>query len=336
MATKSIDIINVPSDIGSMYAGKSRAPAAFAAAGIQSQLRAAGFQVKEYNAFPSLPKPSTSPSLPAVGGWRASSKEPNGARNEAETVQACHKVKDTVTRALEACPKESKNVQFIISGECLYTPAILSAYWHHFNPSSNPAQGEKKVGIIYIDADTDLYTPTEHGATGTIAGMTLTHLTLRPGALNSMSAFSRHNGAGVVSNSNIVLFGTNVASCVGNPEHISYLFDNNYRVTTAKAVQRAPVKKAQEALQWMEERVDAIVVHLDVDVIDPGTFPLCNVPNWTGLEYEKCLEAVRVFLKSEKLAAVSVAEVNPDHDPGLAMTKRLVNDLVGALGNRSD
>ncbi|PVI01835.1 alpha/beta-hydrolase [Periconia macrospinosa] len=120
-----------------------------------------------------------------------------------------------------------------------------------------------------------------------------------------MKAFSRPDGSGVVTNANIFLFGTNIAS-VNNPDHISYLFDNNFRVITSKAVQNAPVDRAREALQWMEDRVDAIVVHLDVDVIDPGTFPLSNVPNWTGLEYENCLDAVRVFLGSAKLAAVDM------------------------------
>lgn len=81
----------------------------------------------------------------------------------------------------------------------------------------------------------------------------------------------------------------------------------------------------------MEERVDYIIVHLDVDVIDPGEFPLCNVPNWTGLGYEETMSAVKIFLKSEKCIALSMAEVNPDHDPGLEMTTRLVDDIVEGL-----
>ena len=80
-----------------------------------------------------------------------------------------------------------------------------------------------------------------------------------------------------------------------------------------------------------QERVDQIVVHLDVDVIDPGEFPLCNVPNYTGIGYSETMTALKTFLKSEKAVALSVAEVNPDHDPGLEMTGRLVGDLVAGL-----
>ena len=174
MVTRQIDIINVPSDIGSIYSGKSKAPAAFAAAGLQQKLRDSGFEVSEYDAFPSSSSSASSLSTTAVGGWRSSAKSPNGARNEAETVHACYLVKDRVTEALRTSKKYhgKSSFQFILSGECLYTPAILSAYWHQLNASSHPVSEEKTIGIIYIDADTDLFTPVEPNATGTIAGMT--------------------------------------------------------------------------------------------------------------------------------------------------------------------
>ena len=84
----------------------------------------------------------------------------------------------------------------------------------------------------------------------------------------------------------------------------------------------------------MEERVDYIIVHLDVDVIDPGEFPLCHLPNFTGLGFEETMTALKVFLKSKKTVALSVAEVNPDHDPGLEMTGRLVDEIVDGLKSR--
>ena len=120
-------------------------------------------------------------------------------------------------------------------------------------------------------------------------------------------------------------------SQVNKREHIGYMFDNNFRLVTSQSVQRAPIESAQAALRWMEERVDCIVVHLDVDVIDPGQFPLCNVPSWTGLGFEEAMAAVKVFLKSDKAVALSLAEVNPDHDPGLEMTGRLVDEIVDGL-----
>ncbi|CAI6330880.1 unnamed protein product [Periconia digitata] len=348
MSPKNISIIHIPSDIGSLYPGKSRAPAAFTAAGFQTKLQAAGHSIVEYNAFSSAHFSEPTPVVSAT--WKPSSRSPNGARNEAETVKACHAVKNTVALALANSEKrgtkedesKKKNMQFFIGGECLYTPAILSAYWHHFNPPSpspttsktmeNQAS-EQKIGIIYMDADTDLYLPNEPSTPGTLASMTLSHLTLRPGSLPSMAPFSRPNNTAVVTPQIISLFGTNATALAnGPPAHLSYLLDNHFRVHTSSAVQASPVACAKEALAWIEERVDWIVLHLDVDVINPGSFALANVPNFTGLGYRECLDAFGVFLRSEKVVGVSVAEVNPDHDCEGEMVGRLVGDLVGALG----
>jgi arginase family enzyme len=320
MASNTINIINVPSDLGSIYAGKSRAPIAFKAAGLQEKLGTAGWQITESTALPE-----------GSGTWESSTREPHGARNEAAIVEACHQVRIAVVIALANKPWTNQTFPFqlILSGECLYCPAILSAYWQHLEGTG------QRIGIIYVDADCDLATPMEPGSTGNIAGMTLTHLTLRDGALESMKAFSRPAGSGVVDSSNIVLFGFNANSPVPTRQHLGYLLDNSFRVFTSQKVHGASVEEAKVALKWMEDRVDFILVHLDVDVIDPQQFPLCNVPNWTGLGFEEVVDAVQVFLSSDKSVGLSVAEVNPDHDPGLKMTTRLVDKIVSGLKGKA-
>ncbi|KAE9381224.1 Arginase/deacetylase [Stipitochalara longipes BDJ] len=316
MASKSINIISVPSDLGSVYAGKSRAPAALKTAGLQEKLKIGGWHVTEFAALPE-----------GSGVWTANTREPHGARNETAIVEACNQVRHAVSAALanENGTKNALPFQLILSGECLFCPAILSAYWQHLEGSG------KRIGIIYVDADCDLSTPTEAGSTGNIAGMTLTHLTLRDGGLQSMKAFSRPDGSGVVDSSNIVLYGLNVDSPVPTRQHFGYLLDNGFRVFTSQKVRGAASEQAAAALKWMEERVDFILVHLDVDVIDPQEFPLGNVPNWTGLVFEEVMDGLKVFMSSKKAVGLSVAEVNPDHDPGLKMTTRLVNEVSSCL-----
>lgn len=320
MTSNTINIINVPSDIGSIYAGKSRAPAAFKTVQLQEKLGAAGWQVTESTAL-----------IEGSGGWVSSNREPHGARNEVAVVEACTQVQQAVIKALGSNYETNQSLPFqlILSGECLYCPAILSAYWQHFKGT------EKRVGIIYIDADCDLSTPSEPGALGTTAGMTLTHMTLRDGSLDSMKAFCRPDGSGVVDNNNIVLFGLNVDSPAAKRHHLGYLLDNDFRVFTSNKLHGKSREEAKAALKWMENRVDAILIHLDVDVIDPQQFPLCNIPNWTGLGFEEVMDAVKVFLTSEKTVGFSVAEVNPDHDPGLQMTTRLVDEIVDSFKGRA-
>lgn len=313
MAPRTINVINVASDVGSIYAGKSRAPAAFRSAGLQQKLKDAGWVINEQDTFGGSP-----------AGWTSSDRKPNGARNEARVVESCKRVSETVASALRKGGEDT--FQLILSGECLYCPAILSAYSRNFVPGTG-----KKVGLVYIDADSDLHTPGDLSSSGNIAGMTLTHLTLRDGCLDSMRQFSRPDGSAVVDAENIVLFGLNENSETNKREHLGWLFDNSFRVVTSAAVQREPERRAQQALHWMEERVDQIIVHLDVDVIDPGEFPLCNVPNWTGLGFDECMASVGVFLGSEKCVGLSLAEVNPDHDPELKMTRRLVDKVFYSL-----
>jgi arginase len=320
MALNPINIINVPSDIGSIYAGKSRAPAAIKTTGLQEKLGAAGWQVTESTAL-----------TEGSGVWVSSNREAHGARNEASVIEACQKVRQAVAAALGTNKRANNSLPFqlILSGECLYCPAILSAYWQHLQGT------EKRVGIIYVDTDSDLSTPTDPSSKGTIAGMTLTRMTLREGALESMKTFSRPDGSGVVDSSNIVLFGLNVESPVATRQHLGYLLDHDIRVCTSAKVHGSAVEQARVALKWMEERVDFILVHLDVDVIDPQEFPLCNVPNWTGLGFGEVMDAVRIVLGSGKAVGLSVAEVDPDHDPGLKMTTQLVEEIVDCLKGRA-
>jgi arginase len=312
-ATNNISLISVPTDMGSVFPGKSRAPDALLEVGLVDKLRALGYQVNTHNALPDGPV-----------GWAESEPEPNGARNEAAAVAVCQAVKSTIASALASAPHDAPQpFQLVLGGECLICPAIMSALTHHM-PS-------KRVGLLYVDADCDLTYPHELGSTGNIAGMTFTHLTLRPGALQSMQEFSKPGGGGVVDSSNAVLFGLNSGSPANKRDHLGYLFDEHYRVITSTAVAANPVARAAEALSWLEERVDHILVHLDVDVIDPGMFPLGNVPNWTGVGFPKIMTALRIFLASRKAVGLTIAEVNPDHDPGLRMTSRLVDEIVLSL-----
>lgn len=209
-------------------------------------------------------------------------------------------------------------------------PAILSAFWKYADSQTPP----QRVGLIYIDADTDLTSPTDPSSIGTFAGMNMAHLVRLPGALPRMEQFSRPSGEPVCDSSNTVLFGTNMSLPGNKSEHFKYLFDNNYKAVSSSSVAGDPGQRARETLEYLEAKVDVIMVHLDVDSIDPGTFPLANVPNFTGVEFENMMKALKVLLGSTKVAGLTVAEVNPDHDPGLVMVERLASHIANMLGAR--
>lgn len=316
--SEAVNLTYVPADCGSIIPGKPKAPRAFQDVGLASKIDAACLQhtSEKY----ALESPAT---------FSAATFSPGGGvRNEDINVSVCQAVERAVTASLGHGMK--KDFQLIIGGECCMLPAILSAFWKYAELQSPP----QRVGLIYIDADTDLTSPTDPSSIGTFAGMNMAHLVRLPGALPSMEQFSRSSGEPVCDSSNTVFFGTNMSLPGNKPEHFKYLFDNNYKVVSSASVAKDPEQRARETLEYLEDKVDVIMVHLDVDSIDPGTFPLANVPNFTGVEFEVMMRALRVLLGSSKVTGLTVAEVNPDHDPGFVMIDKLASHIADMLGAR--
>lgn len=319
-SSRSVSITYVPADCGSVYPGKFKAPKAFQDVGIVRKLQDAG-----------VPSVSENHPLDAPATYKATTFSSGRARNEDLNVSVCQRVHQTITQNLRVSSSTQPPFQLILGGECGMLPGIMSAFWQHAGSQSPPT----RVGLIYIDADTDMASPTDPTSTGIFAGMNLTHLIRAPGALQSMEQFSRPSGAGPVCDpSNTVLFGTNMSFAGNKPEHFAYLFDNGYKVVSSASVARAPEERAAGALRFLEERVDIIMVHLDIDSIDPRMFPLAHLPNYTGVGFEEMMRALKVFVGSDKIGGLTIAEVNPDHDPGLEMTEKLTKEVVEMLAAR--
>lgn len=220
--------------------------------------------------------------------------------------------------------------QLVLGGECCMLPTVLETFQD---------QHEKRgLGLIYIDADTDMSGPNDPDWNGYFASMTMTQLMQRTGALKDDPGeedplFREEIADGKYT----VLFGTNVGHPGNKPEHFAYLYQNGFRVFGSSEVASDPTGSARQALHHLSPTitdVNAIWVHLDVDSIDPGEFPLANVPNFTGIRFEQMMEALKIFLADERVLGLTVAEVNPDHDPDLHMTTRLVDAIVAMLGAR--
>ena len=312
-----IAITTVPSDVGSVLPGKSQAPEAFLSVNLEQKLQKSGFTTTIQSAL----------SQPAK--WKADTFSAGSVRSEKANVEVCEQVEKAILTSLTSTDSpENPPFQLILGGECCMLPAIMSALWKHHQPQS------QRVGLIYIDADTDLTKPTDPSSNGNLASMTMTHLMQLDGGLHSMKQFSRDGGGPVCDASNTVFFGLNISHPGNKRDHLGFLFDNNYKVVSSSSIATQPKVRAQEALKYLEDRVDVIMVHLDVDSIDPGTFPLANIPNYTGVQFEVMMEALGVLLGGRKVGGLTVAEVNPDHDLGLEMTGRLVERVVGMLKTR--
>jgi arginase len=173
-ATKAIAVTYVPADVGSIIPGKSKAPQAFRDVGIIDKLRDAG--VSSITEHYALDEPIT---------YVPTKFLPGSVRNENLNVSVCQSVKESLTKSLSLSATEPP-FQLVLGGECCMLPAILSAFWQQ-------SRGQR-IGLIYIDADTDLSSPIDPGTTGIFAGMNMTHLVQSAGSLENMKQFSRPNG----------------------------------------------------------------------------------------------------------------------------------------------
>jgi arginase len=108
--------------------------------------------------------------------------------------------------------------------------------------------------------------------------------------------------------------------------------EHGLRAIDVREVVRDPEDAAVRATAAIEPEVDRVLVHLDVDVIDFTDLPLSdNAGRNQGLPFEVALRALRVLLSTPKLAALTVTEVNPDHDPDGSALRRLALGLAEAL-----
>ena len=96
-------------------------------------------------------------------------------------------------------------------------------------------------------------------------------------------------------------------------------------------MQADPAGQARRARAYLERRTGAYLVHLDVDVLHTGLFPLANFPHFAGLTLEAARVCLNEFTRGEKFGELVITEVNPDHDPDGQLIKTLVAVVAGAL-----
>ncbi|KAK3680359.1 hypothetical protein LTR37_021301 [Vermiconidia calcicola] len=313
-----VDVVCVLTEAGTHWAGQRKAPEAVVKiGGLAYKLLDLDFKVLFHDVL-------SSDSASRAAAWRPAAKV-DGVRNEANTVV----VMEAVQQFLRNHQQDLQDgFTIVLGGDCSITLAVFSGL------QSRHPEGTK-VGLLYMDGDADLTLPSETSAEGSSAimdSMTISHLTGRAGGLESMRAFSNADGSPLVTAENIVLFGFDPLQLA--PEHWVYLLENGYKAYTRPTVKKDPSVCAEKALAWLQDRVDVIYVHFDVDVIDSGESPLANYPHYAGLEFSQAMSALQAVLQHRKVKGLTLTEVNPNNDPDGDMIVRLVDGLVEGVKQR--
>ncbi len=288
---RRVSILGAPTSAGSHNPGQEKAPAAWRAAGLIDDLRAAGLDVEDRGDLPSAPYRPVEP----VDGLR-----------DLERVVA---VAQGVAGEVAAIRAEGR-LPLVLGGDCTITLGALAGF------------GEG--GLVYFDGDADLNTP-ERSDSAVADTMGMTHMlgggSPRLARLGSRSPLLRPG--------QVVLFGFDPAEL--DTSQWTELVSRHLYAAPAPAVRADPAGQARQARTYLEGRTGAYLVHLDVDVLHTGLFPLANFPHFAGLTLDQVSVCLNEFTSGAKFGGLVITEVNPDHDPDGQLIKTLSQVVAGAL-----
>jgi arginase len=287
-------VVGVPTSAGSHNAGQEHAPRAWREAGLLDALGAAGVPVEDRGDLDATPhRPS-----PRVEGVR-----------DAERVRGvCLAVAERVAEVAAA-----GRVPLVLGGDCTITLGVVAGL-----------RRSGRVGLFYLDGDVDLNLPETSGS-GVLDTMGTTHLL--GGGSPALSDLGQEGS--LLAPEEIELFGFDPAEL--DEQQWTTLTARRLSATPASAVRVDPSGAAAAAWRRLTTAAGRVVLHVDVDVLDTGPFPLANFPHFNGLALDELAACLRGVARQPELAAVVVTEVNPTHDPDGALLRRLVEVLVAAL-----
>jgi arginase len=293
-----VSILGVPTTAGSHNPGQEKAPAAWRAAGLADRLREAGVDVEDRGDLLAAPFRPVQPV--------------DGLRDVERVAAVAHQVAGAV-----AAIRADGRLPLVLGGDCTITLGVLAGC------------GSSETGLVYFDGDADLNTP-EHSDSAVADTMGMTHM-LGGGSPRLADIGSRFP---LLRPDQVVLFGFDPAEL--DTRQWTELVSRHLYAAPAPAVRADPAGQASAARAYLERRVGAYLVHLDVDVLHTGLFPLANFPHFAGLTLDEVSVGLAEFGDGEKFGGLVITEVNPDHDPGGELLRTLTEVVTGALAGRPE
>jgi len=295
MPRGKIAVFGVPSAAGSSRPGTERAPFALREAGLLPALRALGSPVVNLSDLSLFPHRD----------------DPGPARNAEVVACAARAAADEMPRAL------AEGFTVVLGGDCSLVVGTAAG--------ARQARGQP-LGLVYLDANADLNTP-ETSASGLLSGMALS------------LALGRGPEAVVTAGG---------APPAVRPEHVALVgfrdLDPGERrplgdlglALPASAARRLGMRTAAAlALDGVANEDGPILVHLDVDVIDPREMPAKGaLTEGLALSLAEVSDLVTAFLASPRVVAIEVMEYDPSGDPEGVHARKIVDLLSRALARR--
>jgi arginase len=297
MTAAKIAVFGVPTAAGAAEPGVERAPFALRAAGLLDRLRETGARVVNLSDLSLFP-------------YRDDPEHPQ-ARNAGVVACAVRAAADEMTRAM------AEGFTIALGGDCTLALGVAAG--------ARAALG-RPVGLVYLDANADLNTP-DTTPSGRLHGMALA-LALGRGPREVLEAAGT---SPAVEGDHVALVGFREL----DPGERAALGDLGLALPAMAARRLGMRATAALALDAVENEDGPLVVHLDVDVIDPAEMPAKgSQTGGAALSLAEVSDLLTALVASPRTVALEVAEFQPTKDPDGACAARVVELIARAVARR--
>jgi arginase len=182
---------------------------------------------------------------------------------------------------------------------------------------------DARIGIVWLDAHGDFNTP-ETSYSGILAGMSLSIIAGLAGPNWRRAA----RMLAPVPTSRILIAGVREL----DEKEEALIRATDVTVVTAKELRSDEL--FQRAITRLASDCDAIVLHLDIDLLDPHLVPSASTPSENGLDLPAAKSVVDQVLDTGKVVAWTVCNVNPGGgrrgERSISSTITLIADSIGS------
>jgi arginase len=273
-------LIGVPTSAGAFAPGQELAPAALRAAGLVEQLRARRLDLADHG--------DRSP-------WRW---RPDPVNPRAQNLPAVREIAVETARRVRDARRAGQRA-LVLGGDCtIELGTVLGC-----------RDDGGSTGLLYFDLHPDLNVP-ENSIPGALDWMGSAHMLAVHGAAEELVRIG--GDSPLLADDQILFFAYGPGQATDWERELI-----ERRELSAVAVERVasdPEGAAHAALRDFASRFDRLLVHFDVDTIDFTDAPLSeNTGRNQGLSFDQALSALGVLAASDRLAALTVTELNPLH-----------------------
>jgi len=300
---RRIKIIGVPLDLGAARRGVDMGPSAVRVAGLEARLEALGHEVHDGGNI-------------AVAIAETKQIGEQSARYLKEITETCTHAAEKVLHSLE-----EGMTPVVLGGDHSVAAGTVSGVAEFYRREN------KKIGLIWIDAHSDINTP-ETSPSGNVHGMPLAALLgLGPEPLANIFGFSPK-----VAPENTVLIGVRDIDAT-EKENIRRAGISE--VYTMRDIDERGMRTVmEEALRAAGRGTAGYHVSLDMDWIDPEDAPGVGTPVRGGATYREAHLAMEIIADHGRMLSFEIVEVNPVIDERNRTADLAVELISSAFGKK--